>query len=77
MILIAESHKLDPGPLDEGSKTEEWQIEAKPTWHHFGGEINCFGPQRKELQGELMIWRTKMQARVQGRVQLKDSVCFK
>jgi len=24
-----------------------------------------------------MIWRTKMQARVQGMVQFKDSVCFK
>jgi hypothetical protein len=24
-----------------------------------------------------MIWRTKMQARVQGRVQLKDSIYFK
>jgi hypothetical protein len=32
---------------------------------------------KKELKGELMIWRTKMQARVQGRVQLKDSICFK
>jgi hypothetical protein len=32
---------------------------------------------KKELKGELRIWRTKMQARVQGRVQLKDSTCFK
>jgi hypothetical protein len=24
-----------------------------------------------------MIWRTEMQARVQGRVELKDSICFK
>jgi hypothetical protein len=31
----------------------------------------------KELKGELMIWRTKMQARVQGSVQLKDSIYFK
>jgi hypothetical protein len=24
-----------------------------------------------------MMWRTKMQVRVQGRVQFKDSICFK
>jgi len=29
------------------------------------------------LKGELLIWRTKNQARDQGRVQLKDSICFK
>jgi hypothetical protein len=31
----------------------------------------------KKRNGELTIWRTKMQARVQGRVQLKDSICSK
>jgi hypothetical protein len=25
----------------------------------------------------LIIWKTKMQAKVQGRAQLKDSICFK
>jgi len=29
------------------------------------------------LKGEILIWRTKNQARDQGRVQLKDSICFK
>jgi hypothetical protein len=29
------------------------------------------------LKGELLIWRTKNQARDQGIVQLKDSICFK
>jgi hypothetical protein len=60
------------------------QIEAKPTWHHFGDKINWFRAKKilkinKTLKGELMIWRTKMQARVQGGVQttLKDSICFK
>jgi hypothetical protein len=24
-----------------------------------------------------MIWRTKIQAKVQGKVELKDSICFK
>jgi hypothetical protein len=33
--LLNESHKLDPWPLDEGPRPKEWQIEDKPTWHHF------------------------------------------
>ncbi len=32
---------------------------------------------KKELIGELMIWRTKIQGKVQGRVQLKESIYFK
>jgi hypothetical protein len=33
--------------------------------------------QKTVLKGELLIWRTKNQARDQGVVQLKDSICFK
>ncbi len=33
--------------------------------------------QKIVLKGELLIWRTKNEARVQGIVQLKDSICFK
>ncbi len=29
------------------------------------------------LKGELLIWRTKNQAKDQGTVQLKDAICFK
>jgi len=29
------------------------------------------------IKGELLIWRTKNQARDQGIVQFKDSICFK
>jgi hypothetical protein len=56
-----------------GSKTKKWQIEAKSTWHHIGGK--SIGLKKKKLRskGELVIWRTKMQARVE----LKDSICFK
>jgi hypothetical protein len=32
---------------------------------------------KKSSKEELMIWSTKMQARVQGRVPLKDSIWFK
>jgi len=33
--------------------------------------------QKSVVKGELLIWRTKNQARDQGTVQLKDSICFK
>jgi hypothetical protein len=33
--------------------------------------------QETVLKGELLIWRSKNQARDQGRVQLKNSICFK
>jgi hypothetical protein len=33
--------------------------------------------QKTELKGELLIWRTNNEARDQGIVQLKDSICFK
>jgi hypothetical protein len=39
--------------------------------------VQSSNPKKKSSQGELMIWRTKMQARIQGRVQLKDSIRFK
>jgi hypothetical protein len=32
------------------SKTKKWQIEAKPTWHHFEGKIN-WGPRLGPTQG--------------------------
>jgi hypothetical protein len=35
------------------------------------------GKKKHKLKRELMIWRTKMQGSVQGKVQLKDSSCFK
>jgi hypothetical protein len=33
--------------------------------------------QKTGLKGELLIWRTKNEARDQGTVQLKVSICFK
>jgi len=64
---LAESCKLDPWPLDEGPRPKiiKWQFEAKPTWHCSGVKVNLLRPKKKrELKGELMIWRTKMQAKV-------------
>jgi hypothetical protein len=41
-------------------------------------EGNSIGSDQKiVLKGKLLIWRTKNQARDQGIVQLKDSICFK
>jgi hypothetical protein len=35
------------GLLDESPKTKKWQMQAKPTWHHFGGKINWLRPKKK------------------------------
>jgi hypothetical protein len=32
--------------------------------------------QKTMLKGQLLIWRTNNQARDQGTLQLKDSICF-
>jgi hypothetical protein len=74
--LLDESHKLDPWSLDEGPRPKEWQIMDKPTWHHFEGK-SLGSTQNKSSKWELIIWRHKVQTRVQGKVQLKGSICFK
>jgi hypothetical protein len=56
---------------------EKWQIEAKPTWHLFLEGKAIGSDQKTVLKGELLIWRTNNQARDQGTVQLKDSICSK
>jgi hypothetical protein len=33
--------------------------------------------QKTVLKGELLIWRTKNQARDPGTLQLEDSICFR
>jgi hypothetical protein len=42
-----------------------------PIW----GKVNWF-KKRKEKLKVLIIWKTKMQVKVQGKAQLKDSICF-
>jgi hypothetical protein len=59
------------------SNTKKWQI-----WLNLHGTIlegKSIGSDffLKDLNGELMIWRTQMQVRVQAMVQFKDSVCYK
>ncbi len=43
----------------------------------FWREMQLVRTKKKSSKEELMIWSTKMQARVQGRVPLKDSIWFK
>jgi hypothetical protein len=32
--LLAESHELDPQPLDVGQRPKSGKLRLKPTWHH-------------------------------------------
>jgi hypothetical protein len=59
-----------------GFKTKKWQIEANLAPVLEGKSIGL-DRIKTLLKGELLIWRTKNQARDEGIVQLKDSICFK
>ncbi len=73
VILLVESFILiSRKAFRQGCRTKKWQIEAKPTWPKSTGS-----DQKTVLKGELLIWRTKNQARDQGTAQLKYSICFK
>jgi hypothetical protein len=67
---------LDPLPLDEGPRPKS----GKSRLNLHGSILerkSINSDQKKELKGDLMIRSTKMQARVHGRLQLKDSIHFK
>ncbi len=68
---------MNPWPLDEGPKPKSDKLRLNLHGTIFGRRDQLVQTKKKELKGELMIWRTKMQAKVQGKVQLKDSICFK
>jgi hypothetical protein len=70
-ILLIESFKIGPKAFRRGPKTKKWQIEAKPTWHLFWSQNNWFRPKNSAKR------RAHDEARDQGIVQLKDSICFK
>jgi hypothetical protein len=64
---------LVPRPLDEGPRPKKsGKIEAKPYMAPVLKGKSIGSDQRTVLKGELPIWRTKNQARDQGRVQLKE-----
>jgi hypothetical protein len=67
---------LDPWPLDEGPRPKSGK--SRLNLHDSILERKSINSdEKKELKGDLMIQRTKMQARVHGKVQLKDSIRFK
>jgi hypothetical protein len=39
---------LDPRLLNEGPRPKSGKIETKPTWHHFGREIQLVQTQKKK-----------------------------
>jgi hypothetical protein len=73
---LVESHELDPWP-----KSGKLRLNLHGTILQGKSIGSGFRPRKKELKGELkgelMIWRTKMQVRVQGKAQLKDSIFLK
>jgi hypothetical protein len=61
---------------DEGSRPKSGRLRLN--LHGLVLEGKSIGSDQKiMLKGELLIQRTKNQARDQNRVQLKDSICFK
>jgi hypothetical protein len=74
---IGQKLSIGPKAFRQGSKNKKWQIEAKPTMAPVLEGKSLGLDQNTVLQGELLIWRTKNEARDQGMIQLKDSICFK
>jgi hypothetical protein len=73
---LVESFKLVPRPLNEHPRPKSGKLKLNLHGTCFGGK--SIGSDKKTvLKGELLIWRTKNQARDQGIVQFKDSICFK
>ncbi len=61
-ILLAESHKLDPWPFDEGPRPKSGKLRLNLHGTILEGNSISSGWKR-EFKGEIMIGRTKMQAR--------------
>jgi hypothetical protein len=56
---------LDPWPLDEVSRPKIGQLKLNLHGTILEGKSIGLDPKKKELKGELMIWRMKVKARVQ------------
>jgi hypothetical protein len=71
-ILLVKSFKLVPRPLEgPRPKSSKLRLETYVAPVFEGKSIGS--DQTTVLKGELLIWRTKNQARDQGTVQLEDS----
>jgi hypothetical protein len=65
---------MGPKAFRRGCKTKKWHIEANMASVLEGKSIGS--DVKTVLKGELLIWRTKNQARDPGTLQLKDSISF-
>jgi len=64
-------------PLDKGPRPKSGKLRLLPYMAPlFEGKSIGLDP-KTVPKGELLIWRTKNQAREQSTVELKDSICFK
>jgi hypothetical protein len=61
-----------PRPFHEETKNLPMEVNVAPVLE--GKSIGW--DQKTLLKGELLIWRTKNQARDPGTLQLKDSICL-
>jgi hypothetical protein len=73
-LLLVESFKLVPRPYNEGPRLKSGKLRL--IWHLFLEAKSIGSDQKTVLKGELLIWRTKNEARDSGTLQLKDSICF-
>jgi hypothetical protein len=73
---LAESHKLDPRPSDEGPtpKSDESKLNLQGTI--LEGKSSGFDPQKKKQRAQSKAYDLEKQ-HARGMVQLKDSICFK
>jgi hypothetical protein len=76
-ILLVKSFKLVPRPLDDGPRPKSGKLKLLTYMAPFLEGKSIGLDQKTVPKGELLIWRTKNQAREQSTVELKDSICFK
>jgi hypothetical protein len=73
---LVKNFKLVPKPLDEGPKPKSGKLRLNLHGTCFGGKINWLGPENNAKRIALDL-ENNNQARDQGTIQLKDSICFK
>jgi hypothetical protein len=64
---------MNPWPLDEVPRPKDGKLTLNLHGTILEGK-SISSNTKKDLKGGLMIWRTKMQGRVWGKAQLKNSV---
>jgi hypothetical protein len=64
---------------DEGPRPKSGKLRLNIPQHHFEGKMNLVWTNKKRTKKEIASWfeELKVQAKLKGKVQLKDSICFK